>query len=88
MLAGAIAASVLVPFEAQLTVLKKTVEIFRSAGLSREAISDEVLVTDFLRKNALAAQNVLIASPTFYFLFSWITGQSVAVCCARGNNSG
>jgi len=83
MLAGAIAASALVPFEAQLTMLTKTVEAFRYAGLSRDAISDDVLLTDYLRKNALAAQNVLIASPTFYFLFSWITGQSVAVCCAR-----
>jgi len=70
MLAGAIAASALVPFEAQLTMLTKTVEAFRYAGLSRDAISDDVLLTDYLRKNALAAQNVLIASPTFYFLFS------------------
>ena len=83
MLGASIAAAVFVPFEAQLTVLKKVIEGFRVLGLDPAVISDEVLVADFIRKNALAAQNVLIASPTFYFLFSWITGQSVAVCTVR-----
>lgn len=83
MLGAAIAAGTFVPFETQLSALKRVIDGFRAAGLRRDAIPDDVLVKDYLRKNALAAQNVLIASPSFYFLFSWITGQSVAVCTAR-----
>jgi hypothetical protein len=83
MLGATIAASAFVPFEMQLKALQKVIEGYRAAGLKASAISDEILLKDFVRKNALAAQNVLIASPAFYFMFSWITGQSVAVCCAR-----
>lgn len=82
-LGGVIAASTFVPFDLQVRALKYVIDGFRALGLSREAIPDEILVKDFLRKNALAAQNVLIASPAFYFLFSYITGQSIAVCTAR-----
>jgi len=83
LLAGVLVGSAVIPFETQREGLRQVVSGFRTLGLGQDVMSDEVLVRDYLRKNALAAQNVLIASPTFYFLFSYITGQNLAVCAAR-----
>lgn len=57
--------------------------MYRTCGLKVESISDRVLIEDHVRKNALAACNVLMASPVFYFMFSRIYGQSIPVCLVR-----
>ena len=55
---------------------------YRSCGLS-DAITDRQLVEDFVRKNAAAACNVLMASPVFYFMFSKMHSQTVLVSSIR-----
>lgn len=83
LLASAVVATQVIPEDTQVSFIREIIKGFRYLGLCPGCISDQVLVQDFLRKNALAAQNVLLASPTFYFLFSFITGQNLAVCCVR-----
>ena len=41
------------------------------------------LIEDFVRKNVAAAANVVMASPVFYFTFSAIVGERVAVSSVR-----
>ena len=41
------------------------------------------LIEDFMRKNVAAAANVVMASPVFYFTFSTIVGEKVAVSLVR-----
>lgn len=57
---------------------------YRTCGLKEELISDRKLIEDHVRKNAIAACNVLMASPVFYFAFSKIYGMSFVV---RGSHS-
>jgi hypothetical protein len=81
---GAVFGGVMVASDAQRTAaVRSLLEFYRACGVSASNISDRVLVEDHIRKNALAACNVLMASPVFYFMFSWIYGESVAVCAIR-----
>ena len=57
-------------------------EGYRKVGLSEE-MSDRKVIEDYVRKNAAAATNVIYASPTFYFLFAKMHGQSWAVSGVR-----
>jgi hypothetical protein len=41
------------------------------------------LIEDFMRKNVAAAANVVMASPVFYFTFSTIVGETLAVSLVR-----
>ena len=41
------------------------------------------LIEDFMRKNVAAAANVVMASPVFYFTFSAIVGETMAVSLVR-----
>ena len=41
------------------------------------------LIEDFMRKNVAAAANVVMASPVFYFTFSAIVGETLAVSLVR-----
>jgi len=56
---------------------------YRSCGLKESLISDRRLIEDYVRKNAVAAVNVLMASPVFYFAFSKIYGTSFVVSFIR-----
>jgi len=69
--------------EQRKTAVTSLLAGYRVAGLDPEHISDKVLIQDFVRKNAAAACNVLMASPAFYFLFAKIHGCSVAVSSVR-----
>ena len=60
-----------------------TVELFRGLGLKREHITDRQLIKDYFEKNILAAQNVVLASPTFYFMWHLIHGTRLSVTLAR-----
>ena len=81
---GAVVGSVTMASEEQRTQAVRTLlDFYRACGVKAALISDRVLVEDHIRKNALAACNVLMASPVFYFMFSWIYGESVAVCAIR-----
>lgn len=42
-----------------------------------------VLVEDYIRKNCIAAVNVLMASPVFYFAFAKIYGMTIPVSLVR-----
>jgi len=55
---------------------------YRKCGLSEE-MTDRKVIEDYVRKNAAAATNVIYASPTFYFLFAKMHGQSWAVSSVR-----
>jgi hypothetical protein len=55
---------------------------YRRAGLS-EQMTDRKVIEDYVRKNAAAAVNVIYASPTFYFLFAKMHGQSWLVSSVR-----
>ena len=57
---------------------------YRACGLKEALISDVVLVEDFIRKNVLAACNVLMASPVFYFAFAKIMNEGFVVSAIRG----
>ena len=56
---------------------------YRTCGLKAEFISDRTLIEEYVRKNTLAAVNVLMASPVFYFMFARIYGESLPVCLMR-----
>jgi len=55
---------------------------YRACGLT-DSITDRQLIEDFVRKNAAAACNVLMASPVFYFMFSIMHSQTVLVSSVR-----
>lgn len=55
---------------------------YRRAGLS-DQMTDRKVIEDYVRKNAAAAVNVIYASPTFYFLFAKMHGQSWLVSSVR-----
>eukprot|EP00962_Isochrysis_galbana_P013657 scaffold3871_cov97-Isochrysis_galbana.AAC.16 len=55
---------------------------YRWAGLS-DQMTDRKVIEDYVRKNAAAAVNVIYASPTFYFLFAKMHGQSWLVSSVR-----
>jgi len=58
------------------------VRTIRAIGLG-ESVSDRQLIEDNIQKNSAAAVNVLMASPTFYFLFAKMHGQSIFISCVR-----
>jgi hypothetical protein len=64
-------------------VVKALVGAYRSCGLEDALISDRVLIEDFVRKNVMAACNVVMASPAFYFLFAAIHQQPISTCVVR-----
>ena len=56
---------------------------YRACGLTADKISDRQLIEDYVRKNAAAACNVLMASPVFYFMFAKIYQEPLSVCLVR-----
>jgi len=68
--------------EQRATALDGLVGWYRTMGVSSN-ITDRQLIEDFMRKNVAAAANVVMASPVFYFTFSTIVGEKVAVSLVR-----
>jgi hypothetical protein len=52
-------------------------------GLEKSKITDKQLLEDYFKKNLLAAQNVLLASPSFYFMWHLIHGTSINMSLIR-----
>ena len=69
--------------EQRKAVVGSLLQGYRTCGLQTEYVGDRALIEDFVRKNAIAACNVLMASPVFYFMFSRIYGQPISVCLVR-----
>jgi len=69
--------------EQQAGVISQVLRGFRVCGLDATQFSDRMLIEDYIRKNTSAAVNVLMASPTFYFFFAKIHGQSLVVSSIR-----
>ena len=83
-LLGAVVAGVQLASEKQReTAINALLGGYRACGLTADKISDRQLIEDYVRKNAAAAVNVVMASPTFYFLFAKMHGQSLAVSSVR-----
>ena len=83
-LLGAVVAGVQLASEKQReTAINALLGGYRACGLTADKISDRQLIEDYVRKNAAAAVNVVMASPTFYFLFAKMHGQSLAVSTVR-----
>jgi len=68
--------------EQRAATLDGLVGWYRAMGVSSN-ITDRQLIEDFVRKNVAAAANVVMASPVFYFTFSAIVGERVAVSSVR-----
>lgn len=68
--------------EQRATALDGLVGWYRTMGVSSN-ITDRQLIEDFMRKNVAAAANVVMASPVFYFTFSTIVGETLAVSLVR-----
>ena len=71
------------PTDIQSKMLVNTAKFFRTLGLSKEHISDNHLIKDYFEKNILAAQNVVLASPSFYFMWHLMHGTKLSVTLAR-----
>jgi len=69
--------------EQRTAAVASVLSAYRVCGLDPKLVGDKALIEDFVRKNTLAACNVLMASPVFYFMFSRIYGQPLAVCLVR-----
>lgn len=70
--------------EQKRRALVATVETFRSWGVKVDNVPDHLLIVDHIKLNLEAARNVLLASPSFYFMWHLIHGQSVPTCVLRG----
>lgn len=83
LLLGGICGSVqLASDEQRAKAISTIISVMRTCGLDSR-ISDRQLIEDYLRKNATAAVNVIFASPTFYFMFAKMHGQSLLVSSVR-----
>ncbi|KAL1525540.1 hypothetical protein AB1Y20_020395 [Prymnesium parvum] len=82
LLGGAVACVQLSSNEQRKAAVGALLAAYRKCGLS-ERITDRQLVEDFVRKNVAAACNVLMASPVFYFMFSKVHSQTLAVSSIR-----
>jgi len=82
-LAGVTSAVTLSSEEQRTSLVRSILNCYRACGLKESLISDRRLIEDHVRKNAVAAVNVLMASPVFYFAFSKIYGTSFVVSSIR-----
>lgn len=83
-LLGAVLGGVMVSSEEQRkSAVSSLLGAYRTCGLQEQYIGDRRLIEDYVRKNAAAACNVLMASPVFYFMFSRIYGEPLSVCAVR-----
>ena len=71
--------------EQKRRALVATVETFRSWGVKVDNVPDHFLVVDHIKLNLEAARNVLLASPSFYFMWHLIHGQNVPTCAPVGS---
>lgn len=69
--------------EQRISAVRSLLGAYRACGLQSSIISDRTLIEDYVRKNMLAAVNVLTASPVFYFMFARIYGEPLSVCAMR-----
>jgi hypothetical protein len=83
LLAGVYASVTLSTEDQRASAVATLLGWYRACGLKPEMISDRVLIEDHVRKNAMAAVNVLMASPVFYFMFSKIYANSILVSSIR-----
>jgi hypothetical protein len=83
LLAGVGAGVTLSSEDQRASAVKTLLGWYRACGLKESCISDKLLIQDHVRKNAIAAVNVLMASPVFYFMFSKIYGMTFAVSSIR-----
>ena len=81
---GGIAALSVVPGDTKRATTVSAIATYRRLGLDPALIGDRRLVDDFIRTNIVALANVLLASPTFYFMWHLIHQQSVANSLMRG----
>jgi hypothetical protein len=79
---GTILAVYLATDAQRVAAIDSLLQGYRWAGLS-DQITDRKVIEDYVRKNAAAAVNVVYASPTFYFLFAKMHGQSWLVSSVR-----
>ena len=80
---GGIAALAATPEATKRSAALSAVARYRRLGLDPSLVSDRRLIDDFLRTNIVALGNVLLASPTFYFMWHLIHQQSVATSLMR-----
>lgn len=80
---GGIAALAATPEATKRSAALSAVARYRRLGLDPILVSDRRLIDDFLRTNIVALGNVLLASPTFYFMWHLIHQQSVATSLMR-----
>lgn len=83
LLAAVVGGVVVSSEEQRKAAVAATLNFYRACGLQTAHIGDRVLIEDYVRKNALAACNVLMASPVFYFMFARIYGEPLSVCSVR-----
>lgn len=84
MLGGVVGGTMMATSEQCTGFIESMIATYRACGLKEELINDKVLVEDFIRKNVLAAINVLMASPVFYFAFAKIMNEGWVVSTVRG----
>lgn len=84
LLAATLGAVTFTSEEQRKTACASLLQAYRSAGLEKKYIGDKQLVEDYVKKYSVAALNVLMASPVFYFSFARVYSQPLSVCCVRG----
>jgi len=83
LLGGLLAVGYFVPTETQAKGLTGAVKAFRSLGVSPTHIPDAALMNDYFRRNLLAFHNVMLASPSFYFLWHLVHNAGVTTSAVR-----
>lgn len=74
----------LVPHDTQVAQLRRLVAWMRAVGgISADTLTDTQLLEDFLKRNLVAALNVTLASPAFYFMWHLIHGTPVHFTLVR-----
>ena len=85
LLSGITAGVTLSSEEQRANAVSSLMTWYRMCGLKEDLISDRRLIEDHVRKNAIAACNVLMASPVFYFAFAKIYGMTFSVSTTCGH---
>eukprot|EP00667_Euglena_gracilis_P009561 EG_transcript_9716 len=73
----------LVPTDTQARGLTGVVKTFRALGVTEANIPDPALMNDYFRRQLLAFHNVMLASPSFYFLWHLVHNAGVVTSSVR-----
>ena len=76
-------AAVLLPMETKASGLAGLVQTFRTLGIKETNLSNAELLEDHIKRNMVAGWNVVLASPSFYFLWHFVHKAGLTTSAVR-----